>query len=59
MVQPNLSNVFFLDKEQKKRSVSYLPTEPENSGSVNSQQTYHNDPKFSDRYAWVNSADPD
>ena len=21
--------------------------------------TYHNDPKFSDRYAWANSADPD
>ena len=21
--------------------------------------TYHNEPKFSDRYAWVNSADPD
>ena len=20
---------------------------------------YHNDPKFSDRYAWANSADPD
>ena len=20
---------------------------------------YHNDPKFSDRYAWTNSADPD
>ena len=22
-------------------------------------QTYRNDPKFSDRYAWANSADPD
>ena len=22
-------------------------------------QTYHNDPKFSDRYAWAKSADPD
>ena len=21
--------------------------------------SYHNDPKFSDRYAWANSADPD
>ena len=22
-------------------------------------QEYHNDPKFSDKYAWANSADPD
>ena len=22
-------------------------------------EMYHNDPKFSDRYAWANSADPD
>ena len=22
-------------------------------------ETYRNDPKFSDRYAWANSADPD
>ena len=23
------------------------------------QNSYRNDPKFSDRYAWANSADPD
>ena len=23
------------------------------------KDTYRNDPKFSDRYAWANSADPD
>ena len=23
------------------------------------EDNYHNDPKFSDRYAWANSADPD
>ena len=23
------------------------------------RKCYHNDPKFSDRYAWANSADPD
>ena len=26
---------------------------------VNMGQNYRNDPKFSDRYAWANSADPD
>ena len=26
---------------------------------VASLQVYRNDPKFSDRYAWANSADPD
>ena len=28
-------------------------------GDIIEQQTYRNDPKFSDRQVWANSADPD
>ena len=34
-----------------------LPTEL--LGPVGENWNYRNDPKFSDRYAWANSADPD
>ena len=33
----------------------YLPR----SEIIKQSRTYRNDPKFSDRYAWANSADPD
>ena len=30
-----------------------------NAGKADIKTVYGNDPKFSDRYAWANSADPD
>ena len=47
----------YSDKISKKIDPNFLNTVRMHFQAV--KWNYHNDPKFSDRYAWANSADPD
>ena len=40
-------------------TLNKFPTERRSKILIFTKRYYRNDPKFSDRYAWANSADPD